>query len=57
MTIKTEHEFIPHCGAGLGWASKVRLGWNWYGIIIQLPFMIVTILLKWNDADKLTTSL
>jgi hypothetical protein len=54
MTIKTEHEFIPHCGVGLGWTNRLKRGWNWYGIRIQLPFMIVTILLKWNDADKTT---
>ena len=57
MTIKLEHEFIPHCGTGLGWTSRVRHGWNWYGISIQLPFVLLTILLKWNDADKSTTSL
>ena len=57
MTIKTEHEFIPHCGIGLGWTSKVRHGWNWYGINIQLPFIMICILLKWSDADKATTNL
>jgi|3_EtaG_2_1085321.scaffolds.fasta_scaffold06078_6 hypothetical protein len=57
MTIKTEHEFIPHCGVGLGWASRLRHGWNWYGINIQFPFIMIVILIKWSDADKLTTSL
>lgn len=51
MTIKIEHEFIPHFGIGLGSHSRTRHGWDWYGLTIQLPFIMFYVCIKWRQVE------